>query len=91
MQADSNITEQDRQTRRSCGFAVISSTSPPWNRTRSWEPVNYAAVEYELERLRKRLDIWQIFMKHMKRGRGYLAPVHNSLTQSDLEQIVRDL
>ena len=52
------------------------------------EPVNYAAVEFELERLRKRLDIWQIFMKHMKDGADTWTRVHDSLTQSDLEQIV---
>jgi hypothetical protein len=52
------------------------------------EPVNYAALEFELERLRKRLGIWQIFMTHMKDGADTWSQVHDSLTQSDYEQIV---
>jgi hypothetical protein len=52
------------------------------------EPVNYAALEFELERLKKRLAIWQIFMKYMKDGAMSWPEVQRSLTQKDFEEIV---
>jgi hypothetical protein len=52
------------------------------------EPVNYAALEFELERLKKRLAIWQIFMVHMKDGADSWPEVQRSLTQHELEEIV---
>jgi hypothetical protein len=52
------------------------------------EPVNYAAVEFELERLKKRLAVWQIFMTYMKDGAESWPEVRASLTQSDFEQII---
>ena len=52
------------------------------------EPINYAALDFELERLKKRLAIWQIFMKHMKDGAETWPEVKGSLTQGELEEIV---
>lgn len=61
---------------------------PPLESDDDTEPVNYAALEFELERLKKRLAIWQILMKYMKDGAQSWPEVQSSLTQQDLEEIV---
>ncbi len=52
------------------------------------EPMNYAALEFELERLKKRLAIWQIFIEYMKDGAQSWADMRGALTHSDYERIV---
>ena len=52
------------------------------------EPVNYAALEFELERMKKRLAIWNIFMNYMRDGASSWPEVQRSLTQRDFEEIV---
>ncbi len=52
------------------------------------ELVNYAALEFELERMKKRLAIWQIFMNYMRDGATSWPDVQRSLTQRDFEEIV---
>jgi hypothetical protein len=51
--------------------------------------VSYAAMELELERMKKRLAIWQIFMTYMRGGAKTWPEVQSSLTQKDFEEIVR--
>jgi hypothetical protein len=63
-------------------------TVTPLETDEELEPVNYAALEFELERLKKRLAVWQIFMKYMKDGAESWTEVRAALTQSDFEQIV---
>ena len=61
---------------------------PPLESDDTAEPVNYAALEFELERLEKRLAVWQIFMKYMKQGAQSWSEVRGSLTREDVEQII---
>jgi hypothetical protein len=88
MQADSNVAGTRPTDEALVRLRRDLLNVTPLESDEELEPVNYATVEFELERLRKRLDIWQIFMKHMKDGADTWPRVHNSLTQSDLEQIV---
>jgi hypothetical protein len=53
------------------------------------EPVNYAALEFELQRMRKRLAIWEIFMGYMKQGADTWPKVQHALSQEDREEIDR--
>ncbi len=53
------------------------------------EVINYAALEFELDRMKKRLAIWQIFMNYMRDGAKSWTEVQESLTQRDFEEIVR--
>jgi hypothetical protein len=51
------------------------------------ERINYATLEFELERSRKRLAVWDIFLSHMKQGAGTWDEVRHALTVDDLEAI----
>ena len=63
-------------------------TADPYAPSEDREPVNYAALEFELERMKKRLAIWQIFMNYMRDGAGTWPEVQRSLTQDDFDEIV---
>jgi hypothetical protein len=52
-----------------------------------FDRINYATLEFELERTRKRLAIWDIFLGHMKAGAETWDEIRHSLTAADLEQI----
>jgi hypothetical protein len=51
--------------------------------------VSYAAIELELDLMRRRLAIWEIFGRHMKAGATSWPEVQRALTGEDLAEIVR--
>jgi hypothetical protein len=51
-------------------------------------PIDYAAMEFEVERLRKRLAIWEIFMAYVRDGARTWPDVQRALTPQDLDTIV---
>jgi len=52
------------------------------------EPIDYASLEYEVDRMRKRLAIWEIFMTYMRDGARSWPEVQRSLTKEDFDKIV---
>ncbi len=52
------------------------------------DPIDYASLEFEVERMRKRLAIWDIFMAYMRNGARSWPEVQKSLTKEDFEKIV---
>ena len=50
--------------------------------------IDYASVEFEVERMRKRLAVWEIFMSYMRDGARNWSQVQQSLTQEDFDKIV---
>jgi hypothetical protein len=55
----------------------------------SAELINYMALEFELQRMRKRLAIWEIFMRYMKQGADTWPKVQDALSREDREEIER--
>ncbi len=51
------------------------------------EPIDFASLEFELERMRKRLAIWEIFVAYVRDGARSWPEVQRSLTQTDLDRI----
>jgi len=49
--------------------------------------LNYAALEFEMERTRKRLAIWDIFLGYMKSGAQDWDEIRHALSADDLERI----
>jgi hypothetical protein len=60
-----------------------ADASPP-----DLDPIDYAALELEVERLRKRLAIWEIFMAYVRDGARTWTEVQRALTSQDLDRIV---
>jgi hypothetical protein len=52
-----------------------------------FERIPYATLEYELQRSRKRLAIWDIFLAHMKAGAGTWPEIRRALTEEEVDQI----
>jgi len=52
------------------------------------EPIDYASLEFEVERMRKRLAIWELFMTYMRNGATNWPEVQRSLTKEDFDKIV---
>jgi len=52
------------------------------------EPIDFASLEFEVERMRKRLAIWEIFMTYMRDGARSWPEVQRSLTNEDFAKIV---
>jgi hypothetical protein len=52
-----------------------------------FERIPYATLEYELERSRKRLAIWDILLAHMKAGAETWPEIRNALTEEEVDQI----
>ena len=52
------------------------------------DPIDYASLEFEVERMRKRLAIWEIFMAYMRDGARSWPEVQQSLTKDDFDKIV---
>jgi hypothetical protein len=52
------------------------------------DSIDYAALEVEVERMRKRLAIWEIFMAYMRDGARNWPEVQRSLTKEDFDKIV---
>ena len=78
------------ETPHSSGFVKTSSTTPSapdCEDTDGAEPIDYASLELELERMRKRLAIWEIFMTYLRDGARSWPEVRRSLTQQDLDRI----
>ena len=50
--------------------------------------IDYASVEFEVERMRKRLAVWEIFMTYMREGATSWSQVQQSLTPEDFDKIV---
>jgi hypothetical protein len=50
--------------------------------------IDYASVEFEVERMRKRLAVWEIFMTYMREGATSWSKVQQSLTPEDFDKIV---
>jgi hypothetical protein len=51
--------------------------------------INYAQVESELVRMKKKLAIWEIFVRYMKDGADSWSQVQRALSADDLNEIVR--
>ncbi len=52
------------------------------------DPIDYATLELEVERMRKRLAIWDIFMTYMRDGARSWPEVQCALTSEDFDRIV---
>ncbi len=52
------------------------------------DSIDYASLEFEVERMRKRLAIWEIFMIYMRDGARSWPEVQRSLTKEDFDKIV---
>ncbi len=52
------------------------------------EPIDYAAMEFEVERLRKRLAIWEIFLGYVRDGARTWPDVQRAVTPEDLDHII---
>jgi len=51
-------------------------------------PIDYAAMEFEVDRLRQRLAIWEIFMAYVRDGARTWTDVQRAMTPDDLERII---
>jgi len=49
--------------------------------------IDYASLEFEVERMRKRLAIWEIFMGYMRDGARTWPDVQQALTDEDFKRI----
>jgi hypothetical protein len=52
------------------------------------ELIDYASLEFEVQRMRQRLAIWEIFMTYMRDGARTWPQVQQALTQEDFDKIV---
>ena len=52
------------------------------------EVIDYASLELEVERMRKRLAIWEIFMAYIRDGARSWPEVQRSLNAEDFSKIV---
>ena len=50
--------------------------------------IDYASVEFEVARMRKRLAVWEIFMTYMRDGATSWAKVQQALTAEDFDKII---
>jgi hypothetical protein len=61
----------------------------PSTRLSETSRISFAAVDFELDLLRRRLAVWEIFGRHMKAGATSWPEVQRALTDDDLAEIVR--
>ena len=61
--------------------------------TQADEPdlIDYASVEFEVERMRKRLAVWEIFMAYMRDGARSWPQVQQAITPEDFDKIIDHL
>jgi hypothetical protein len=52
------------------------------------ELIDYASLEFEVQRMRQRLAIWEIFMTYMRDGARTWPEVQQAMTQEDFDKIV---
>jgi hypothetical protein len=50
--------------------------------------IDYASVEFEVDRMRKRLAIWEIFMTYMRDGATSWTQLQQALSSEDFDQIM---
>jgi hypothetical protein len=50
--------------------------------------IDYASVEFEVERMRQRLAIWEIFMTYMRDGATSWSQLQQALTSEDFDKIM---
>ena len=50
--------------------------------------IDYASVEFEVERMRKRLAVWEIFMAYMRDGATSWSQLQQALSSEDFEKIM---
>jgi hypothetical protein len=50
--------------------------------------IDYASLEFEVQRMRQRLAIWEIFMNYMREGARTWAQVQQAMTPEDFDRIV---
>ncbi len=55
----------------------------------SGSSIDYAALEFDLGRMRKRLEIWEIFLGYAKQGARTWSDVQRAITPDDLDEIDR--
>jgi hypothetical protein len=67
----------------------IPVTAHPSTRQPEVVDISYAAFEFELDLMRKRLAVWEIFLRHLKAGATSWTEVQGALTHEDLSEIVR--
>ena len=66
----------------------LFDTAPAHEEGDGPEPIDYDSLEHEVERMRKRLAIWEIFMVYMRGGAHSWPEVQRSLTKADFDKIV---
>jgi len=66
----------------------LETTVAPEEEPEGPHPIDYASLEFEVERMRKRLAIWEIFMAYMRNGARNWPEVQRSLTKEDFDKIV---
>jgi hypothetical protein len=49
--------------------------------------IDYASVEFEVERMRKRLAVWEIFLAYMRGGARSWSQVQQAITPEDFDKI----
>jgi hypothetical protein len=69
-------------------FGTSPLGAPEETKSRGPDPNDYASLEFEVERMRKRLAIWEIFMVYMRGGARSWPEVQRSLTKDDFDKIV---
>jgi hypothetical protein len=50
--------------------------------------IDYASVEFEVERMRKRLAVWEIFLAYMHGGARSWSQVQEAITPEDFDKIM---
>ncbi|HEX4434983.1 MAG TPA: hypothetical protein VH012_09130 [Acidimicrobiales bacterium] len=50
--------------------------------------IDYASVEFEVERMRQRLAVWEIFMTYMRDGARSWSQLQQALTSEDFDKIM---
>lgn len=51
-------------------------------------PIDYASLEFEVERMRKRLSVWEIFLRYARDGARTWPEVQGAMTPDDLDEIM---
>ncbi len=52
-------------------------------------PIEYASLEFEVERMRKRLSVWEVFLRYARDGARTWPEVQRAMTPDDLDEIIR--
>jgi hypothetical protein len=52
-------------------------------------PIEYASLEFEVDRMRKRLSVWEIFLRYAREGARTWPEVQRAMTPEDLDEIIR--